>query len=189
MVNGASDEALAKEREKLEKAGKIHKLVQSPTQEEIKNVYNPSTKRGSMINGVTDEVLAKEREKLEKAGKIHKLEDKSTKTCEEEVSSTKHEEDNPTNNDIKTNRMIRGSMINGATAEDLEKEKAKLDKMLKEQREKEEAEDLVKQLAGSLSTVEKLEHEKEEVSVPPKERVEVTQQKPKGANSKACLIQ
>ena len=35
-------------------------------------------------------------------------------------------------------------MINGATAEDLEKEKAKLDRILKEQREKEEAENFYK---------------------------------------------
>ena len=86
-------------------------------------------------------------------------------------------------------------MINGATAEDLEKEKAKLDRILKEQREKEEAENLVKKLAGSLSGVEKIEKQEKEdeelyrVKRPTKDRIEVQQKKPKGANSKACLIQ
>lgn len=192
MVNNVSDEMLAKERAKLEKAGKIHKLekdtVKSPLQEEVKGVYNPATKRGSMVNNVSDEMLAKERAKLEKAGKIHKLEDKSKK----EETSNDDGETSPTN---KTNRMIRGSMINGATAEDLEKEKAKLDRILKEQREKEEAENLVKKLAGSLSGVEKIEKQEKEdeelyrVKRPTKDRIEVQQKKPKGANSKACLIQ
>jgi hypothetical protein len=102
-----------------------------------------------MCNNASDEVMMKERAKLEKEGILQKLDGKTSDEDDEDNSSS-------TNNDVKNNRMLRGSMIEGATDEDLEKEKAKLDAIIAEQKKKEEEELLVKKLMGSISSVERV---------------------------------
>lgn len=129
MINGATEEELKHEREKLKTAGELScegegegdEAATEPEQSDLNSshYYTPTTKRGSMINGATDLELEKEREKIESKREEKRVSDEARDTEKEDATDS-----SPTSQ--KSRRMLRGSMINGASESELEEEKRKM---------------------------------------------------------------
>lgn len=91
----------------------------------------PNRFRGSIINGATEDELEKEKAKM--------LKDHTSKECDEDAIDEDEEEYVDEDGDhTSTNNRFRGSIINGATEEELEKERQKIKEELGEQEEEEE---------------------------------------------------